>query len=288
MKRRCREPAVVVAGDAVLPADESQVVAVFVKAVGKAGVGGEEERLLQQLLAPERVADHHADILHAGDAGDVRDVERTRLNLPLRNHVSVEADDDGRRQCDFGRERRGRVLHEIRVHRVILGEADAAHWNRAGQVERRREEIADGQAAQIRVVVVLRVGDEPREAIPRTAFAPDLVGGVVKEPVSGARSELGRELVAALTERVISRRVESVVEEEAVLGRIDDGRSPPGREVERGAGKRTCRHLDVQRHRRSIELHLQAGQRRHVDEGVAFHVDRLRAGMRQSPSGKFG
>ena len=102
-------------------------------------------------------------LLPTRNAADVRDVDGPRWHLALRNEIAVDTDLHGRRECNLGPERRRRILDEIRVHRVELGQADPAQGNGAREVERRREEIAKSQAAQVRSIVILQIGQQPRE-----------------------------------------------------------------------------------------------------------------------------
>ena len=164
MKRSRCQRSVVRTFNAVLASQKTEVVAVVLQAFGKPGVGREEEGPLQYLFAAERIANHDRNILPSGDSGDIGDVDRPGCHLTLRNEVAVHAHLHGRRKCDFGLERRGRILDEVGVHRIELGEAHSAERHRRRQIEGRREEIADRQAAQVGPIVVLRIGEQPGEA----------------------------------------------------------------------------------------------------------------------------
>src|SRR5215470_12899206 len=163
MERGCREIAVVVALDTVFTAQEASVVAVLMQPLGKSGLGGEEEGLLQHLFATEWVANGHRHVVSARNAADAADIQRTRRNIALRNQVSVDSDLHGGRERDLGCECRSRILDEIRVHRVELGEAHTAKRYGVCQVERRGEKVAQSEASQVGPIVVLQVGEQPGE-----------------------------------------------------------------------------------------------------------------------------
>ena len=282
VKRRRRQRPIVVAFDAVLAAQRAEVVAVFVQTLRQPGVGGEEERTLQDLLAPEWIADDYRDILPARDPGDVRDIHGPGLHLTLGNEIAVDADLHRRWKRNLRLECRRRILDEIRIHRVELAQTYACQRNGTGQVERRREEITEREAAQIGAVVVLQVGQQPRE-LARLPVTPLLVGRVVEQPATHAHAELGCELIAPLGEILVTAGIEAIVEKEAVVRGEDNARAVLGTEIQHG--RRHCLGRDLQLQRDGPRVEPRANLLEVGNRNVALAAHRYRCGVadRQTP-----